>query len=63
MRILQILFTLESKFLTSQNSPSQLISLYICGVPRMTLFDKSFNFLPQSQTSGLKLDQNPGYLE
>lgn len=59
MRILQILFTLKSKFLTNQNPPSQLISLDICGIPRMTLF----NFFPQSQTSGPKLKQNLGYLK
>lgn len=53
MRILQILFSLESKSLTSQNPPSQFTCLDICGIPRMTLVDKPFNFFLEVRSMDL----------
>jgi len=45
----------------SQKPPSQFISSDICGIPRMALGDKPFQFLAQSWMNGLKLEQNPAY--
>ncbi|PKU38047.1 rna-directed dna polymerase from mobile element jockey-like [Limosa lapponica baueri] len=35
----------------------------VCGIPRMALDDKLFNFVAQSCMNELKLKQNPAYLE
>lgn len=62
MRFPQILFTQECKFLMTQKRPSQFISLDICGILRMALNDKLFNFPAQTWMNGLKLEEKPAYL-